>query len=435
MIATLLAIGLFTIHVSPYFLIEQSVVEHNGSDTIFYEYPNFYEEEYDTGYVISQLGDVVALGVTFGEKYLWTSFSFGIPTYGYSIKFLPFFDVNTGIRWKNIRGYVGYHVPLKNFETVDRMIRDVGVEEMNGFHSIYGGIGSSYTTRKFTIDFDLQLRKDHGLYSKFYVEDISGECYLQSFKIDTSHIQTIFTTKTAYTFRGYSPFVFLSIHQRDFSEPLSLRAGVGIVLGKPQITPGKYEGKITHSHHYYIGVYPRKPNIYLYPEKPCSVSVLLSPDGIITVSDPPYENGWNVFAFKDGTIQNTDGYLFYEAQIKSMYVKDEGWCITKNEISTFFYSTLTAFGFNTKETEDFVSYWKNHLPNSPFYLIYTGVNEEIDKVCPMTVYPKPDARLRVWFVIKPVSNPVAIEPPSICTFVRYGFVVTEWGVILEDSRK
>ena len=93
MVATLLAIGLFTIHVSPYFLIEQSVIEHNSSDTIFYEYPNFNEEEYDSGYVISQLGDVIALGVTLGEKHLWTSFSLGIPTYGYSIKFLPFFDV------------------------------------------------------------------------------------------------------------------------------------------------------------------------------------------------------------------------------------------------------------------------------------------------------------------------------------------------------
>ncbi|TES90614.1 MAG: hypothetical protein E3J87_09610 [Candidatus Cloacimonadota bacterium] len=433
MIIYFLTLGLFSINISPYLLIEHSIFEHTNTDTIYYK--KYVEDvSFDSGYIVSELRDVIATGLTFSEKYLWTSLSLGVPCYTYSIEFLPFIDINTGFRWKNFRGYVGYHLPLKKRKAVDDLPDGRWlIEEMSGLHSIYTGIYSYYRKEKLNIGFNFQLRKEHGFYSKYYLGFGGYPVYPTPRNVDTSYVQTIFTTDIGYMFKGYYPFLFFSINEREFSEPLSFRAGLGIILGSIPVTPGKYEGKTAQSYHYwdYEGVYPLKPNIYLYPVEPGSVTVMLEPDGRLTVSDPPYENGWNVYVFPDGTIQKNHRYLFYEARINKLRVKNRGWCIKKDEVSSFFFSVLSSYGFNVRETNDFVSYWKDHLPDSPYYVIYPAVNKEIDKVCPLTVYPNPDVVLRVWFVVESVKTSVLLDAPAVPLFNRNGFVVTEWGVILE----
>ncbi len=429
MIATFLTLSLFSIHVSPYFLMEQNIFEHNRVDTIYYKDADDYHT--DSGYVVPELGDIVAAGVTLKEKHLWTTLSLGLPCFRYSIKFLPFFDINTGARWNNFTSYVGYHMPLKNEKDVDEMLGNVFINEINGFRSIYAGVNSYFTIKKFKIGLDLQLRREYGSYSIFSVQGYYGYRSIYRRNINTDYVQTVFTTNIGYMFKGYSPFLFISFNKRGNSEPFSFRTGIGIVLGTPPVSPCKYEGITMCSYHYYESAYPRKPNIYLYPEEPCSIKVMLNLDGRLLVSDPPYKNGWSVFVFPDGTIQNTQGYLFYEAKIDRMRVKEKGWCINQREVSSFFHSVLSSYGFNDKEIEDFVSYWKDNLPDSPFYIIYPAVNEEIDKVCAIKIYPKPDGILRVWFVIESVEDPTSIKAPSITMFKRNGFVVTEWGVILE----
>ncbi|TES90612.1 MAG: hypothetical protein E3J87_09600 [Candidatus Cloacimonadota bacterium] len=410
MIATLLTLGLFSFHFSPYVQVEKSFLKYNCEDTVVY----------GEDYVIFQKEDIFALGATFEEKYLWTNLSFGGALYELyeDIKFLPYFDINTGIKWRNYTGYVGYVLPGKH-----KAFRAIGNwYEIQGLQSIFTGISANYQLKKLRLGFGLQLRREQCSYTL--------HSFMSSIEVDTSYISTFFTSIIGYMLGRFNPFLFLSLNSKAISLTPSLKVGLGINLGNPLFVSGKYQKVIV-----YHQVMIRKPNIYLYPVKPCSVAVMLEPDGRLTVSDPPYQNGWNVYAFPDGTIQNSLGYLFYEAKINKMRVTDKGWCITKDEVTSFFFSILYSYGFNQRETNDFVSYWRGNLPDSPYYVIYPAVNKEIDKVCPLTVYPSPDVVLRVWFVVESVKTPVSLDAPAIPSFKRNGFVVTEWGVILERSEE
>src|SRR4051812_17422787 len=64
----------------------------------------------------------------------------------------------------------------------------------------------------------------------------------------------------------------------------------------------------------------KKPVIYLYPQQQQQVSVKIDLNGIFTVTDPFYKNGWNVIAAPDGKFFDpADGknypYLFWEAEL------------------------------------------------------------------------------------------------------------------------
>ncbi|MCX6163388.1 MAG: hypothetical protein NTU73_00755 [Ignavibacteriae bacterium] len=48
----------------------------------------------------------------------------------------------------------------------------------------------------------------------------------------------------------------------------------------------------------------KKPAVYLYPDKIMKVSVKVEVNGKLTVTDPPYNTGWNVNATPDGLIDN-----------------------------------------------------------------------------------------------------------------------------------
>ncbi len=48
----------------------------------------------------------------------------------------------------------------------------------------------------------------------------------------------------------------------------------------------------------------RKPAIYLYPQETLKIKVSLSINGEITISEPEYNNGWDVVVEPGGCIEN-----------------------------------------------------------------------------------------------------------------------------------
>jgi len=395
-----LTLSLFSFHFFPYVQIQKSFLKYNCVDTIGYEYD----------YTILEKGvGAFSLGSTFEEKHLWADLSFGMPLYK-EMKFLPYLNTSAGVKLDNFTGYIGYFLPISSKKESSA---DYWHEML--FQSLYAGITAHHYMRNLEFAFDIQLRKEFSSYSIPYCNTL-----------DTSYISMGFTSKIGYKQKYFNPFVFLSLNSEAICGPITLNAGLGIAFGNLPAKSGNYWTMKTCSN-----IQVRKPNIYLYPEVPCSVTVMLNPDGRLTVSEPPYENGWIVFASQNGTIKNTQGYLFYEAKINKIGVKNRGWCIKKDKIVSFFFSILSSYGFNRRESNDFVLYWNDHLPSSPYYVIYPLVNEEVDKVCPLRIYPHPDAVLRVWFLIESSESLVSLEAPTVFTFKRNGFVVTEWGVILK----
>ena len=177
----------------------------------------------------------------------------------------------------------------------------------------------------------------------------------------------------------------------------------------------------------------RKPNIYIYPVKTCSLSVKIEfpLGGTIIKSIPYYENGWNVSVTPSGRINNEYDYLFYESINPDKYQYSKGWIISKDSLSIFFSNNLLEAGFNNDEKNDFIEYWISKLIKYPYYIIYPELLEDIDKVIQLKFSVQPDKVLRLFYVIKGTEDPnIKLDTPIIPKFERSGFVITEWGVVM-----
>ncbi|OYV02749.1 hypothetical protein CGW93_03980 [candidate division bacterium WOR-3 4484_18] len=126
-----------------------------------------------------------------------------------------------------------------------------------------------------------------------------------------------------------------------------------------------------------------------------------------------------------GLVRKPNIYLYVD-------LGTNGWCVSQPEIISFLQWLLPEYGFNPRECDDFIQYWGDKLMGSPYYEIYPITLEQIDLICPMKVSPAPDNVLRLWLYIVPTKQYRVLAPPDIPKFTRDGFVVTEWGVIIEE---
>jgi hypothetical protein len=90
------------------------------------------------------------------------------------------------------------------------------------------------------------------------------------------------------------------------------------------------------------------------------------------------------------------------------------------------------FGFEGREIDDFIDYWIPKLDDYAFYSIYPQKERTITNVIKLDFSKQPDSMLRLFYVIKGHNQlPDELLEPTIESFERNGFVVTEWGVILK----
>jgi len=177
-----------------------------------------------------------------------------------------------------------------------------------------------------------------------------------------------------------------------------------------------------------------KPNIYLYPEAETDVKVTLERESLILVSDPEYpDGGWEVSVSPDGTIDGQHGFLFYEAAVPNVFDTEEGWIVEASEVETWTSIMLPEMGLNEQETADFVEYWMEALPEAERYAFYPQWDEAVDEAVGLDISPAPDSVLRLWFVVKSLSDgeTLTLASPEIPQFTRNGFTAVEWGVLLE----
>ncbi len=178
-----------------------------------------------------------------------------------------------------------------------------------------------------------------------------------------------------------------------------------------------------------------KPNIYIYPENRTDLRITLSfpQGGKIDVSIPEYRNGWDISVDKFGKINNEFDYLFYESSQPDVWQMEKGWCIKMQDLTDFFTNNLTIYGFEGKEIKDFTDYWIPRFITSDYYVIYPQNNEIIDSVIELNISQTPANILRLFYVVQESNNDISnnLEEPSIDSFSRERFFVTEWGVVLK----
>ncbi len=170
-----------------------------------------------------------------------------------------------------------------------------------------------------------------------------------------------------------------------------------------------------------------KPAIYLYPQETLKIKVSLSINGEITISEPEYNNGWEVVVEPGGTIEGSYDYLFYEARLNYLKTPDDGWCVEYEHLEIWMTNTLKELGLNEKESKDFKVFWLDFLPIANYYEIKLLSKEYLDLHMGLIIDPKPETIIRVMLTFSPYQKAVDIATPLITTPIRSGFTVVEWG--------
>ena len=175
-----------------------------------------------------------------------------------------------------------------------------------------------------------------------------------------------------------------------------------------------------------------KPVIYLYPEKPTQVSVSVTPEQGVFVSEPEMGDGWNVIANAKGALFNlADGqyypYLFWEAYTDPFPTFEDGFVVAQKDLKKFFDDKLAYLGLNAKEITDFEEYWLSVLTEKPYYFIHFVDQKLLDEYAPLNISPKPDSVLRVFFDYEGMDASKQLPEQKLTTWTRSGFSVVEWG--------
>lgn len=182
--------------------------------------------------------------------------------------------------------------------------------------------------------------------------------------------------------------------------------------------------------------YGGKPAIYLYSPKIQSVNIEIHPQGQLIEADERYNssiNGWQVTAGPKGITDTSEGYLYYEAMIP---VKQPitGYVIPYSQLFTFSKEYVKELGLNEEESNEFISFWKEKLPKSPYYFVSHLNQETISKIYPLSINPTPDTLIRVEIYFKPLLEKISVSPPiKPIPPKRNGFVAVEWGGILDQN--
>jgi len=176
----------------------------------------------------------------------------------------------------------------------------------------------------------------------------------------------------------------------------------------------------------------KKPAIYLYPTTDSFVNVKLDVNGKIINDIPKYENGWNVFATKEGIIDNKYDYLFYEAKLHNIELPKQGWVVKYSDLENWFDTNLYKLGLNEKEANQFNEYWLAELPNSEYYEIKLFDQSFLKENMNLIITPQPDTLIRLNFYFKSLKYKIEISEPQIVTPERNGFVAVEWGGVLDN---
>ena len=171
------------------------------------------------------------------------------------------------------------------------------------------------------------------------------------------------------------------------------------------------------------------PNIYLYPESTSNIQVAVSFPvvGEIILSEPEYNNGWNVSVTSDGIIDGQYEYLFYEAMLPQPQNNQIGWLITHADLETEFRSILADYGCIGREIDDFIEFWIPRLDYAPWFAVYP---QDVEAMITLDISPQPESILRLIFLIRGVNQEIAIiQPPTPEKLIRNKFTVVEWGAI------
>jgi len=181
-----------------------------------------------------------------------------------------------------------------------------------------------------------------------------------------------------------------------------------------------------------------KPVIYLYPEIETDVKVQVGAK--VRISEPDYGEGWKVTANSDGKIINSDGAeygnLYWEGLGHGDYPAiTEGRIVKGENIEVELKHDLAALGLNKKESADFMEFWLDKMPKTPYIRLTWLDTAEMNELAPLAIQPRPDTVKRIFLDFAGQNTTeTKLAPQKLNGFARTGFTVVEWGGLLIGNR-
>lgn len=178
-----------------------------------------------------------------------------------------------------------------------------------------------------------------------------------------------------------------------------------------------------------------KPVIYVYPKTTTDVRVSLEVKGKLSFAYPEYRDGWRFTADPDGTLHFEDkkfNYLFWDGVLdlnSEDFGREDGFVVEKKDLLSFLEAKLTQMGFNSKESQDFITYWYPRMSANDVSYVRFLFNEDCDTYAKMTVVPQPDRVFRVYMLWSKADHAekAGLKEQVLPRFQREGFSVLEWG--------
>ena len=94
---------------------------------------------------------------------------------------------------------------------------------------------------------------------------------------------------------------------------------------------------------------------------------------------------------------------------------------------------LKALGLNAKERSDFLNFWLPYMPSTPYVRLTWLGNQQLDKIAPMKISPRPDTVIRVFLDFAGLDSPISLQPQHFSPPARNGFTVVEWGGLMSGG--
>ncbi|WP_288982834.1 TonB-dependent receptor plug domain-containing protein [uncultured Flavobacterium sp.] len=178
-----------------------------------------------------------------------------------------------------------------------------------------------------------------------------------------------------------------------------------------------------------------KPVIYLYPTEKKAIDIKLDLKGELLTTFPKYDKSWEVIAEPNGQIfdKKTNRYyssLFWDGTIdfpSAHYKYDDGFIVSKDNLTEFLIKKLDLIGLNNQETNEFIQYWLPILERNKYNFIHFLVNEECNKIATLNVNPKPETSIRIYMEFYGLENRTIIKEQQLPKTERKGFTLVEWG--------
>lgn len=181
-----------------------------------------------------------------------------------------------------------------------------------------------------------------------------------------------------------------------------------------------------------------KPVVYLYPTQAETVNVKVGAH--VKLSEPLYDPtlGWqHVIAQPNGQLTyngNSYSSLFWEGTGFGQYPAiTTGTVVRHSEAIATIRTHLTEQGLNQRETNDFMAYWQDQVPNKPFVRLAWFNTSALNELAPLYITPTPQTVIRVFLDMKGLDQPISIPTQTFAKQARNGFTVVEWGGLLHTK--